>query len=91
MAAKDLLKELFPTTDPREAARDRTGAREASRPAAKERREGDYIPVIAVIVGIALLALAFLKPVSLSDPEPQQNDRQNSESDWQTTEQDYYR
>jgi hypothetical protein len=58
---KTLFKELFPTTDPGEAARGKTGELEAKGPPAPERSSGDWVPIIAVGVGIALLALAFLR------------------------------
>jgi hypothetical protein len=81
--------------DPAAAAKDKSGAVEATKPAPKERSQGDYIPVIAVLVGVGLLAMAFLRPQpipSLARFEPPSNegqDQQNYGTDWQQTGQDY--
>jgi hypothetical protein len=59
---KDRLKQLFPTKDPAEAARGTSGEIEAGKPPAKERREGDLIPVIAVALAVVGMCVYFLRP-----------------------------
>lgn len=89
---KDSLKELFSTDDPSQASRDRNGAVETQAPPKKERQQGDYLPIIAVTVGVALLAVAYLKPQRVSLPLQRSEDEdQTSGNDWQTMEQDFYR
>lgn len=79
----DALKELFPTQDPKAASRDGTGAVETQRPAPKERKEGDYLPVIAILVGVGLLALAYLKPAPVNVPVyPPPRSEGSSENEW---------
>jgi hypothetical protein len=92
-ALKDRLKELFPTTDPASASRGKSGEVEAKKPAPKERQDGDIIPVVAVLVGVAILTVAFLRPQRLSlvpnggrNPETMED---SSESDWPPVDQNY--
>lgn len=62
----DAIKELLPrTTDPSSASRDPSGAREARAPDRKERREGDYLPVIALGIGALLVVVAVIRPQPL--------------------------
>lgn len=84
---RDAMRELFPATDPKDAAKGSSGETLATPPGPKERREGDYLPVIAIVAGLALVALAFLKPQAPpASPalrvwrNPQSEE--SSESDW---------
>jgi hypothetical protein len=92
-ALKDRLKELFPTTDPAAASRGKAGEVEAQKPPPKERRDGDYIPVVAVLVGVAILTVAFLRPQHLS-PAPSaarnpETTEDSYENDWPPEGQSY--
>lgn len=71
MEAKELLRSLFQTENPANATRGRNGETLATQPPTRERREGDYLPVIAVLVGLALVGVAVLNH-SRSSQEPLQ-------------------
>jgi hypothetical protein len=89
---KDRLKELFPTSNPAQASQGPSGEREAQRPPAKERLDGDYIPVVAVLVGVVILTVAFLRPQRLNlapGGPPNHETMENSESDWPLEGQSY--
>lgn len=90
---KNRLKELFPTDNPKEASRDTSGAVEARKPDPKERTDGDMIPVVAVLVGVVILAVAFLRPQRLNlapSAAPQSEmTEDNFATDWPQTEQGY--
>jgi len=88
------LKTLFPTKDPAEAARGKSGEIEAGRPPAKERREGDLIPVIAVALAVVGMCVFYLRPqvslplANVDGPPPNREDNWGSEQEpppnWQS-------
>lgn len=71
-ALSDAWKDLLPReTDPARASKGRSGETEAQPPERRDRQQGDYLPVIAVLVGVGLLAVAMLRPqaANLALPE----------------------
>lgn len=91
-ALKDRLRSLLPTDNPNQAAQGPTGERLAQKPPPKERADGDFIPVIAVLVGMAILTITFLRPIRLPSPanlEPSEETTDSYASEWPSGEQGY--
>lgn len=87
---KDKLAELFPTMDVKAAVKGSTGESLADKPPKKERPQGDYLPLIALLVGVGLLAIGFLRPqpASLASPESARP-TDDLENEWPPMEQGY--
>jgi len=86
---KDTLRELYLSQDPKKAARSRSGAVLVKGKTETEDESANYLPLLAVMFGTAMLAMAFLKPSAGGVPRvprmPEQNPQQ--ESDWQQQQQ----
>lgn len=99
MEAKELLRSMFPSETPETATKGPSGETIARAQEKAKRQEGDYLPVIAALVGVALVAVALLrKPSALPQLLPSQSQRdqwadeeESCEAGSQGAEQDYYR
>lgn len=63
MGLEDVLKKLLPALTPEEAAKTPSGARKVSKTEPEEQEaEANYLPLLVIISGLALVAWAMMKP-----------------------------
>lgn len=88
-----ILKEFYATQKPGEASKTRKGATEVGGREPSSQETPDYLPLVALLAGVAMLAVAFLKPgprlgrvASPLVPPSEPNDENGAGSEWPTQE-----
>ncbi len=94
---KEALQELFPSQDLERSARSRSGARLVKGQREPEITEANYLPLLSVLLGGVILAMAILKPQNggvagllgraQNQPlPPQENENYYQQQNWQQQE-----